>query len=141
MTVIVCVFHLLAAQYIPAQRSKGDTLQFRRQDARKRPVSEDGENAAPMGFAQDLTNHRSGSELGHNKSEIETIQKQSSIFHWNDLSYEIKVRDGSKRILSNIDGWVKPGTLTALMVRFFFSYSSSCAAHASKSTKNLSSSS
>lgn len=119
MTAIVCAFHLLAAQYIPAQRSKGDTLQFRWQDARRRPVSPDRENAAPMGSAQDLTNHRGRSERGHDKSETETIQKQTSVFHWSSLSYEVKVRDGPKRILSNIDGWVKPGTLTALMVRIF----------------------
>ncbi|KAJ4413752.1 Multidrug resistance protein [Gnomoniopsis sp. IMI 355080] len=43
------------------------------------------------------------------------IDRQTAIFHWRNVCYEVKVKDGIKRILDNVDGWCEPGTLTALM--------------------------
>ncbi|WVO17570.1 hypothetical protein L204_105267 [Cryptococcus depauperatus] len=44
------------------------------------------------------------------------IEKQTAIFSWKDVIYDIKIKGGeSRRILDHVDGWVKPGTLTALM--------------------------
>ncbi|GME70519.1 unnamed protein product [Ambrosiozyma monospora] len=37
------------------------------------------------------------------------------VFHWRDVCYEVKIKDENRRILDHVDGWVKPGTLTALM--------------------------
>jgi hypothetical protein len=38
------------------------------------------------------------------------------VFHWEDLCYDIKVKDGTRRLLDHVDGWVKPGMSTILMV-------------------------
>ncbi|KAL1845877.1 Multidrug resistance protein [Diaporthe australafricana] len=46
-------------------------------------------------------------------SVLDAVRAQSAIFHWKDLGYEIKDHQG--KILNNINGWVKPGTLMALM--------------------------
>ena len=46
-----------------------------------------------------------------------TIQQQTAIFQWKDICYDIKIKKETRRILDHVDGWVKPGTLTALMVR------------------------
>ncbi len=43
------------------------------------------------------------------------IKKQTAIFHWEDVCYDIKIKGEPRRILDHVDGWVKPGTLTALM--------------------------
>jgi hypothetical protein len=45
-----------------------------------------------------------------------TIQKQTSIFQWKNICYDIQIKKEERRILDRVDGWVKPGTLTALMV-------------------------
>ena len=37
-------------------------------------------------------------------------------FVWNEISYDIKVKKGQKRILDDMEGWVKPRTLTASTV-------------------------
>ncbi|GME81913.1 unnamed protein product [Ambrosiozyma monospora] len=37
------------------------------------------------------------------------------IFHWKDVCYEVQIKTETRRILDHVDGWVKPGTLTALM--------------------------
>jgi ATP-binding cassette, subfamily G (WHITE), member 2, PDR len=34
---------------------------------------------------------------------------------WHDVVYDIKIKSETRRILDHVDGWVKPGTLTALM--------------------------
>lgn len=52
------------------------------------------------------------------------IPAQKKIFLWKDVCYDIKLKDGSdRRLLDHVDGWVKPGTLTALMVRLFIYHS------------------
>jgi ATP-binding cassette subfamily G (WHITE) protein 2 (PDR) len=45
------------------------------------------------------------------------LKRQTAIFHWEDVSFDIKIGKENRRILDHVDGWVKPGTLTALMVR------------------------
>ncbi|EHL02570.1 putative ABC transporter CDR4 [Glarea lozoyensis 74030] len=39
----------------------------------------------------------------------------TSVFHWRDICYDIKIKKENRRILNHVDGWVKPGSLTALM--------------------------
>ncbi len=43
------------------------------------------------------------------------IKRQTAIFQWSDVCYDIKIKGEPRRILDHVDGWVKPGTLTALM--------------------------
>ncbi|CAR28267.1 ZYRO0D17710p [Zygosaccharomyces rouxii] len=43
------------------------------------------------------------------------LSKSEAIFHWRNLSYDVQIKKDTRRILDNVDGWVKPGTLTALM--------------------------
>lgn len=121
-----CAIHLLATQYILAQRSKGDVLIFRSRNSR--PQAESGsasdiesKPAIETKFAQEINTLQEAGK--HNSSSIDTatiltrnILKQSKVFHWNDLCYDVKTKEGTKRILNNVTGWVKPGTLTALMV-------------------------
>jgi ABC-type multidrug transport system fused ATPase/permease subunit len=48
-------------------------------------------------------------------SDVKAIPPQKDIFTWKDVVYEIDVKDGTRRLLDNVAGYVKPGTLTALM--------------------------
>jgi ATP-binding cassette, subfamily G (WHITE), member 2, PDR len=43
------------------------------------------------------------------------IQPQKSVFTWRDVVYDIHIKDEPRRLLDHVSGWVKPGTLTALM--------------------------
>ena len=53
----------------------------------------------------------------HEKTEhVNGIFKQSVIFHWRDVCYDIKIKGQPRRLLDHVDGWIQPGTLTALMV-------------------------
>ncbi|KIW64177.1 hypothetical protein PV04_09130 [Phialophora macrospora] len=49
------------------------------------------------------------------KEELGHLAQHQNVFMWRNICYDIKTRDGDKRLLDQISGWVKPGTLTALM--------------------------
>ncbi|KAI1770956.1 ABC-2 type transporter-domain-containing protein [Hypoxylon cercidicola] len=117
MIVIICILHLLAAEFIPAERSKGDILRFR-QTRSIRKTSHDSEAHDQVRFARDVGEQDSDNrqEKDLPRSSPQTIYQHSSVFHWRNLCYDVKTNDGKKkRILDGVNGWVKPGTLTALM--------------------------
>lgn len=57
------------------------------------------------------------SDNGSSTSSMEGAQlsKSEAIYHWRDVCYDVQIKKDTRRILDHVDGWVKPGTLTALM--------------------------
>ena len=105
-----CGVYLIAAEYISAARSKGEVLLFRRGmvPAVTGQIDEEG-NVDDRPTAE-------GAVLQKTNTEIPaTIQKQTAIFQWQAVNYDIKIKSEGRRLLDDVDGWVKPGTLTALM--------------------------
>lgn len=105
---VTCVWF---AKTVRAKKSQGEVLLFQRRkfeqeiSKQQRTDAEKGESSIPM---QVITDQIILKEQLH-------LQKQTATFHWSDITYDIKVKGGSRRLLNMIDGWVKPGTLTALM--------------------------
>ncbi|PNP39712.1 hypothetical protein TGAMA5MH_08383 [Trichoderma gamsii] len=48
-------------------------------------------------------------------SNVGGLEPQRDIFTWRNVVYDIKIKGEDRRLLDNVSGWVKPGTLTALM--------------------------
>lgn len=48
-------------------------------------------------------------------SAVNVLAPQRDVFTWRNVMYDITVKGGSRRLLDNVSGWVRPGTLTALM--------------------------
>ncbi|KAK4183910.1 ABC transporter CDR4 [Podospora australis] len=125
MMIFFCTVHLVAVEYIPAQRSKGDILVFRRGRKRALQACSDVPDVEAMEPVLSLNQWKLLHEKGVTTSATDVslretnifdgLQKQTAVFHWDAISYDIKTKDGTKRILDEVDGWVKPGTLTALM--------------------------
>jgi ATP-binding cassette subfamily G (WHITE) protein 2 (PDR) len=103
-----CATYLVATEYISAKRSKGEVLLFRRGQVPKLSAPADEE-------AKSLDQVRS-QDLTRQITVPATIQKQTAVFHWEGVNYDIKIKGKPRRLLDDVDGWVKPGTLTALMV-------------------------
>lgn len=104
--------YLAATELISGKKSKGEVLVFRRghtpSSLKQHPHDvETVDDGAADGAA--LAKKESYTEA----SDI--IQKQTAIFSWRDVCYDIKIKSEERRILDHVDGWVKPGTLTALM--------------------------
>ncbi|GAA90510.1 ABC multidrug transporter [Aspergillus luchuensis IFO 4308] len=102
--------YIISSELVRAKPSKGEILVFPRGKipafARRIPGVGDVESyPTSEKYAVD------GEDVDHTAA----IVKQTSIFHWQDVCYDIKVKGKPRRILDHVDGWVKPGTLTALM--------------------------
>ena len=104
--------YFIASEYITAKESTGEILVFRR-------------GFVPKLFGKsgyDIEESLSGAvrtvlekPCGQECSNEGAFQGSVSVFHWNNVCYGIKTKGKFRRILDNVDGWVKPGTLTALM--------------------------
>ncbi|KAH7369377.1 ABC-2 type transporter-domain-containing protein [Plectosphaerella cucumerina] len=104
--------YFVATEYISAKKSKGEVLVFRRGVTAPTPRSKGDPEAATSG---PTTIVEKPSDGGYNSSGEGVIQGSTSVFHWNDVCYDVKIKSETRRILDHVDGWVKPGTLTALM--------------------------
>ncbi|KAJ8113402.1 hypothetical protein ONZ43_g5165 [Nemania bipapillata] len=120
--VAFCVVHLLSIELNPPKRSQGEVLTFVRGKIRehKGGIAATEEDYPPV-FAGDI-HARSANRGGINNAPpaeqadlSHAIQERSSVVHWTEVGYAIKTRRETIQILQDIHGWVKPGTLTALM--------------------------
>ena len=106
---LMCTY-LTATEFISAKKSKGEVLVFRH-------------GYTPASFVEKAHDEETAdyvkTDLKPAKSAVDAtdiIQKQTAIFSWKDVCYDIKIKGGeTQRILDHVDGWVKPGTLTALV--------------------------
>lgn len=106
--IFACCVYLAATEFISAQKSKGEVLLFPRGAIPYNKPKDDEEANAPSEIA-----------LARTKTVPDapaSIQKQTAVFHWDGVNYDIKIKGEPRRLLDDVDGWVKPGTLTALMV-------------------------
>lgn len=109
-TFALLIAHLWMSEVVASERSKGEVLVFRRSKMNykaKRMIA-DEESGGASAHAGEKFNNDSCFE--HN------VQKQVSIFHWRQVKYDIQIKNETRTILDSVDGWIKPGTLTALMV-------------------------
>lgn len=104
------VIYLAATEYISAKKSKGEVLVFRKGHAPAVLTKTTPDDIEAAGAADAVAEKSSKAQEA---SAI--IQKQTAIFHWQDVCYDIKIKKEERRILDHVDGWVRPGTLTALM--------------------------
>ncbi|CAM6002881.1 unnamed protein product [Sphagnum balticum] len=109
-------------QYVPghdlaqyARKSRGEVLLYRR-----------GHKPAAAKFAKNYNDPEATFsnvksiitpkwERTGEKERGGVLRPQTSVFQWHDVCYDIKIKKETRRILDHVDGWVKPGTLTALM--------------------------
>ena len=104
-----CATNLVATEFISAKRSKGEVLLFRRGQVPSLSAPADEEaKIADRVVSRDLTRQI---------TVPVAIQRQTAVFHWDGVNYDIKIKGEPRKLLDDVDGWVKPGTLTALMVR------------------------
>lgn len=104
------VVYLVATEINSATSSKAEFLVFRRGGvpAHMRNFEKNQGNTSSVNGAL----AEKPQEAAPNAS---AIPEQHSVFTWRNVSYDIPVKGGQRRLLDNVSGWVKPGTLTALM--------------------------
>jgi ABC-type multidrug transport system ATPase subunit len=109
--------YLFASEYNSASTSKAEVLVFRRghvpkelQNATK--LTKDEEAPAAGAISAGRANAAQGQEQNE---KIQALTPQTDILSWRNVCYDIKIKGEPRRLLDEVSGWVKPGTLTALM--------------------------
>ena len=131
-TVFFTATYLGASEHISGKRSKGDVLLFKR--GKKKPdavpdIEQPQQTPVPDNLITndvptEIRSHRKQTSVvpdnpvaGHILAEAnENLQVQTSVLHWKDVCYAIQIKKEVRMVLNYVDGWVKSGTLTALMV-------------------------
>ncbi|KAF5236734.1 hypothetical protein FANTH_11141 [Fusarium anthophilum] len=100
--------YLFSAEYFASEASKGEILVFRKAKKPRRKWTSDEE-----AVNSELQTPRATSD-----DTVDTSTEKlpnSSTFCWRNVCYDVQVKGETRRILSDVNGWVQPGKLTALM--------------------------
>lgn len=112
MTVAIYAMQLWTSEVVASERSKGEVLVFRRG---KVPTEHQASTTTDEEKGKVPRSALSVQGAGAANS-THAIEKQTAIFHWEDVCYDVQIKSEERRILDHVDGWIMPGTLTALMV-------------------------
>lgn len=107
------VLYLVMTELNSKSSSTAEFLIFRRGHAPK--YLQESQNDEESGSD---TNGKVVAEENFNEEQdqkVNVIAPQKDIFTWRDVCYDITIKGEPRRLLDNVSGWVKPGTLTALM--------------------------
>lgn len=104
------VIYLVATELNSSTSSAAEVLVFRRGHVPKYMQNLDKKIAN-----DEVIEAPSARKEASDGDEVNAIPKQTDIFTWRDVSYDIHIKGGERRLLDHVSGWVKPGTLTALM--------------------------
>ena len=107
-TVFFLICNLITSEVVASAKSKGEVLVFLRG---KMPSALNTHHAADVESTKNPRTVVQGSD-----EPSKTVLPHRSVFHWRSVCYDVQIKDETRRILDHVDGWVKPGTLTALMV-------------------------
>ena len=112
--VFFLVLYLLATEFNSSTSSSAEVLVFRR--GRVPKYMQQAEKEAAGSEAGQVDARQAAMEQGDaQKEEVNAIPPQKDIFTWRDVVYDITIKGEPRRLLEHVSGWVKPGTLTALM--------------------------
>ncbi|KAK1143727.1 hypothetical protein N8T08_006128 [Aspergillus melleus] len=102
----------VASELNSATASTAEALVFRRGHEPAVLREKSGKSAKDEEASIELRSVRSTAEKPDTRV---TIPPQTDIFTWRDVCYDIEIKGEPRRLLDHVSGWVKPGTLTALM--------------------------
>ncbi|GME28651.1 ABC transporter-like protein [Neofusicoccum parvum] len=103
--------YFLAVELNSSTTSTAEVLVFRRGHVPAYMTENPKGNANDEEIAAPDAAGRAGAEGG----DVNMIPAQKDIFTWRDVVYDIEIKGEPRRLLDHVSGWVKPGTLTALM--------------------------
>ena len=120
-----CLTHLVSTEYMSIKKSKGDILLFRgnRRGSARHTIDEEVNGVRESVNAPNEHSYSFVRKYGQGivkalaKDDATVTQRSSTVaIFWDNLRYDIKIKNDTRRLLSDLEGWVSPKTMTALMV-------------------------
>ncbi|KAH3675589.1 hypothetical protein WICMUC_002678 [Wickerhamomyces mucosus] len=102
--------YMFLSEYNESAKQKGEVLLFQRSTLKDIKKNNKVINDIEAGDEKDVSLQDESTE-----GDIKALDAGKDIFHWRDVRYTVQIKKEERQILSGVDGWVKPGTLTALM--------------------------
>ncbi|TIA11450.1 putative ABC multidrug transporter [Aureobasidium pullulans] len=103
--------YFIAVEINSSTSSTAEVLVFRKGHA---PANLTGQ--VKEGAHDEEAGAQGAGSAGHTENDnVDAIPAQQDIFTWRDVVYDIKIKGEPRRLLDHVSGYVKPGTLTALM--------------------------
>ncbi|RCK65837.1 Multidrug resistance protein CDR1 [Candida viswanathii] len=95
---------------------KGEIVLFLKGDIKKQKRDRHHEDVEGGGeISEKVTQDALSEEDDESRLKGIDLAKEREIFFWKDLTYKIRIKKEDRVILDHVDGWVKPGQITALM--------------------------
>ncbi|KAH8709999.1 ABC multidrug transporter-like protein [Phaeosphaeriaceae sp. PMI808] len=66
-------------------------------------------------LADEESNSATNANQTDGAGDVSAIEEQKGIFTWRDVVYDIEIKGEPRRLLDHVSGFVKPGSMTALM--------------------------
>lgn len=112
--------YLFATEFNSATSSTAEVLVFRRGHVPKHleqaeKAAKHDEEAPVAGAGSGSAGKDDAQQEKEQGEKVNVLSPQTDVFTWKDVCYDIKIKGEPRRLLDNVSGWVKPGTLTALM--------------------------
>lgn len=131
--VATLIFYLVVVETVDVDGAQADALVFLRgtnkEAASRQPIDEESGPVSSAsekkdaslpnesdGAGQDTQSNAPIPTSGLFKPKSKLARSEAKAFQWKNLSYDIVVDKENRRLLDDVFGWVKPGSLTALMV-------------------------
>ncbi|KAE8355692.1 ABC-2 type transporter-domain-containing protein [Aspergillus coremiiformis] len=105
------LIYFVATELNSSTGSTAEVLVFRRNH--EPAYLRSGSKKPDAESAVELNSMKPTTEVG--EGDVSIIPPQKDIFTWRDVCYDIEIKGEPRRLLDHVSGWVKPGTLTALM--------------------------
>jgi ATP-binding cassette, subfamily G (WHITE), member 2, PDR len=104
--------YLVATELNSSSASSAEFLVFRRGHVPKHlEANTDEERADAASTSPTAVTSNEATDA----KDVNVIPAQKDIFTWRNVVYDITIKGEPRRLLDHVSGWVKPGTLTALM--------------------------
>ncbi|KAH7145362.1 hypothetical protein B0J13DRAFT_595349 [Dactylonectria estremocensis] len=110
-TVGFMIIYFVASEVNSSTTSTSETLVFRRGHvpAYLMDTKDAGQST------EDNSPYVGRKSHGDGEMQVHDLEPQTDIFTWRDVVYDVEIKGEPRRLLDHVLGWVKPGTLTALM--------------------------
>lgn len=109
------VVYLIAVEVNSATSSTAEALVFRRGHVPAYLLKGETHAVQIDEAPAAASNEKATDRTGENGPEKAGLVPHKDIFTWRDVVYDIDIKGEPRRLLDHVSGWVRPGTLTALM--------------------------
>lgn len=103
------VLYFVAVELNSATSNTAERLVFQRGHVPAYMLEKGGKQSSDEESAKPGTGPEGG------EADVSAVEESKGVFTWRDVVYDIEIKGEPRRLLDHVSGYVKPGTLTALM--------------------------